>query len=394
MRIICTFNDQKKGHLFSSFLAAEGIENQLEITTNVDWGSPNYSDVTCRIWIYDEDSVPAAMRWLELFEANPDNPIFQKTALNTPLKTVPIDPASTTERLELPPRMAKPAVRPAEKMGPITFYILVICCLLFLLDMMTTPALTLRSLPENIPPAPILTSPVKKAMYYDYPQAYAILDRIVKLYGADKLQTPQDLPSEGQYLLNQFYRTPYWHGLYEYATRELQDPNTELQKAPLFEKIRQGEIWRAFSPSLLHNDILHILFNMLWLILLGKQIEQRLRAPRYIIFILIAGIFSNTCQYLMSGSNFIGFSGILCAMLTFIWMRQRIAPWEGYPLPKATIAFMMFFIFAVFFLQLVSFYLETKQHVSFSPGIANTAHLSGAFIGVILGRLSFFSWKA
>ncbi len=74
-------------------------------------------------------------------------------------------------------------------------------------------------------------------------------------------------------------------------------------------------------------------------------------------------------------------------------MRQLKAPWEGYQLQRATIGFMMIFIFAIAGLQLVSFFLELTTGTSVSPGIANTAHLSGAAIGAVLGRLNFFGWR-
>ena len=101
---------------------------------------------------------------------------------------------------------------------------------------------------------------------------------------------------------------------------------------PCSKKSRREKYWRLFTPCLLHNDIFHIFFNMIWLVVLGKQMEMRLSLFRYALFILIAAVVTNTAQYLMSGSNFIGFSGVLCAMLTFIWMRQKKTAWEGYQL--------------------------------------------------------------
>ena len=95
----------------------------------------------------------------------------------------------------------------------------------------------------------------------------------------------------------------------------------------------------------------------------------------------------------MSGANFIGFSGVLCAMVAFIWIRQKIAPWEGYPLQKSTITFLAFFVAAMLSIQIVAFYWEVQNVTTFTPGIANTAHITGALIGAILGRLPLFSWK-
>ena len=40
-------------------------------------------------------------------------------------------------------------------------------------------------------------------------------------------------------------------------------------------EIRHGEVWRLFTPMLVHMHFLHILFNMLWLRDLGSMVEAR-----------------------------------------------------------------------------------------------------------------------
>jgi len=132
---------------------------------------------------------------------------------------------------------------------------------------------------------------------------------------------------------------------------------------------------------------------MLWLIVLGKQIEQRLTPWRYAIFILVVGVISNIAQYLMSGPNFIGFSGILIGMLTFVWVRQKRTAWEGYQIDRSSFIFMLIFIFGMAAIQLASFFVEKSFEWSFAPNIANMAHLIGGVVGYILGRLNFFSWR-
>ncbi len=395
MRLIHTLNDQKKARVISSFLASEGIDNELEIITNTDWGSTGYGDVTCKIWIVDEDLVSKAQEWIKTFDANPDDPRFQKA----PLPIVPATPFATpftpkNEAIKPSAVLTSKAPSPTLPKKSTTFYLIFICCILFMISASTEPTFT-TPLPTTLPHMPLMASPIEKAMLYDYPAAYELVDKLVNLYGVEKLQHPQDLPTSGQYILSEFYKTPYWQGFYSQILNLIKN-NTESSlhiDAPLFEKISQGEVWRLISPALQHNDILHLLFNMLWLFVLGQQIEQRIGSRRYILLALFVGIFSNTCQYLFSGPNFIGFSGIVCGLLTFIWVRQKIAPWEGYPLQKATINFMMFFIFTMLAIQIVSFYLEINHEMSISPGIANSAHLAGAAFGALLGRLSFFSWK-
>ena len=95
----------------------------------------------------------------------------------------------------------------------------------------------------------------------------------------------------------------------------------------------------------------------------------------------------------MSGSNFIGFSGVLCAMITFTWFRQKHAAWEGYDLLPMTMAFISLFVVAMFGIQLLSFFLEINGIAPITPGVANTAHLTGAFAGYLLARSNLFSWQ-
>lgn len=384
MRIVCTMNNPQEAQILSAFLSNEGIENQLEISKNTHWDSPHYGDATCNIWIIDEDCVETANKWVDLFKQDPNNPLFHP----------PARPKISEDRSKEPSKGVKRA-RPTTKslkepLGTITLYLIVLCCFLFLATEVTEPSI--NSIPSSLPSTPIFSSPIKKKLLYDFPYAYEIVDKLVNLYGVERLNEPQELPQEGQLLIEKFHHTPYWQGYYDVFLNRLQG-NPPPPDAPMFEKLKQGEYWRLISPAFLHSDILHILFNMIWLIVLGKQLEQRLGMGRYLLFILLTGVFSNTAQYLMGGSNFIGFSGIICAMLTFVWARQRISAWEGYQLEKSTMVFMAFFILSMFSLQLISFYFEANHQSPISPGIANTAHLSGAAIGYFLGRLSFFKWK-
>ena len=105
---------------------------------------------------------------------------------------------------------------------------------------------------------------------------------------------------------------------------------------------------------------------------------------------LTAGIGSNTIQYLMSGPFFIGYSGVVMGLAGFIWMRQRIAPWEGYPIQRVTLIFLAVFVLGMVALQSVSFFIQIFTNIPFVLAIANTGHISGAILGLLLGRSSFF----
>lgn len=389
MRIIGTLHSPIDAQRFSAFLQKKGIPHQIEVEANTDWSNPEYGDRMYKIWIQEEDQTEQAMEWYETFVANPNDPMFPGDTPRVLPKVIP-----TVQSQSVKTKIVLGGAIPWEKqpMGIVTRYMLIICCSLFFIGQYLLPPL-----PANAPKIAynsLLRSPVDKELMYDYPHAYDILDKIIKLYGADKLQDPTDLPSEGQYLLKQFYQTPYWKGLYEMVIDNAHLPLQDWKiNEPLFEKIREGEVWRLVTPIFLHADIFHLFFNMLWLLVLGKQIEQRIGPWKTLLFIVVTGVFSNTAQYLMSGSNFLGFSGVLCAMLMFIWIRQQKAPWEGYQLQRATMGFMMVFILGMAAIQLLSFIFELTMKMSLTPGIANTAHMSGLVIGGILGKIDFFGWK-
>ena len=245
-----------------------------------------------------------------------------------------------------------------------------------------------------MPAAPLFFSNIVKELYYDYPHAFEIIDKIQVAYGFEKVINPRLLPPEGQRLLQQYLSTPYWQGAYDKIVKYFRDPSVHIEwNQPMFEKLRQGELWRLFTPALLHASVFHLFFNMIWLYVIGKQMEDKIKVPRFLIFVLITGVFTNTMQYLMTGCNFMGFSGILCAMIVFVWVRQSKAPWEGYQLLPSTMKFITGFIAIVALVGIASFFLEVGGLESWAAPIANTAHLTGALSGYILGKTNVFSRK-
>lgn len=390
MRLLHTFDDQKIATQFNSFLTKEGIENQCEVIANTDWGSSDYGTVKCHIWVVDEDHLAIAQKWLEEYLQHPDKPIFYETSKwQIPFK----DTLQSTPK-ESPQHPIKdiPLKRPApnKSLGIITMYLLLACTLIFLYGEFTSPQIDFPI--SQLPTTPLYSPPINKYLLYDYPQAFEIIDKLANAYGLQKLQNLSDLPQEGQLLVQKYEHTPYWKGFYEKLVEHFTHPDKPWNfDAPLFEKIQKGELWRLFSPCLLHLNVFHLFFNMIWLVILGKMIEEKIDPLRYLILILIVAVTSNTAQYLVSGPNFIGISGVICGMLGFIWARQHVAAWEGYNLLPGVIAFMFFFVLTMFAIQLISFILQVYYHLNFMPAIANTAHIIGGLTGYLLGRLNAYS---
>jgi len=392
MRLIGSIHHPAQGTIFSNFLNKQGIDHQIEVQANQDWANDDYGIVECHIWIRDEDQVAEAIKWLGLFKANPQDTIFESQ-----IKTVSDSPAllldSPLQISDLPHPLKEPLMNQAipwdkQAIGKITRTLIIICSLLLLLSEMLIPTVNSGIDAKQVA---LFISPVNKSLLYDYPYHYELIDQYLQLNENDTAKP--DLPATTQNLLKEINETPSWQGIYSLLIAKSTSEQQTTQTPTLFEKIREGQIWRLFSPALLHGDIFHLFFNMLWFVVLGKQIEQRLTTSKYLFFLLLLGIFSNTMQYLATGPNFVGFSGILCGMLTFMWEREKIAPWEGYELNRMTYLFMMVFIYGMASIQLFSFFMEKSFNMNFSPNVANTAHLSGALLGYIMGKTTLFSWR-
>lgn len=370
MRFLANFSNSDDVHKISDYLTSKRIENKVEVEVGNDWGSPNYGIPNYKLWIIDEDQVDQALEIFKEFEN---------------------DTTHTRYNLKPTPLFQLPKEKPLKKQQPLyrlTVFFVTLCSLIFAWSSVSTPQFQSKETDHSY--SPIYTSPTKKLMLYDFPKAYEILNELVTNFGVDALEDAKKLPEEAKALLRSFKNTSYWQGLYDkalvYVSTGIMPPET-----PWFEKIQQGELWRLFSPIFLHGDIFHLLFNMAWLYILGRQLEVNLSFSRYLLFVFISAAFTNTAQYLVSGPNFIGFSGVICAMLSFIWMRQMDAPWEGYQLQRSTFNFMMIFIFGMFALQSLAFLLEAFTGNTISTFIANTAHIAGLGCGWIFSKTQFFT---
>jgi len=373
MRLIGTLQGDKEAFKFYSFLQEEGIECSYEPI------SPG--DESFQFWIAHEEEIEKAIHWLEEFKKNTEDPRFETKAHPIDTEGIAADEEERQERA-LQTRQAR---RFKRARMPLTRLIVILCALLFIWN-----GYQMADLAKKKSGARFFTlTPLFMTLSYDAPSSFALL---VDFFANHPMETPEELdklPKEARDAYHKIDTMPVWIGLYGIML-EWPESKQDLS-APMFVKLREGEVWRLFTPCFMHGGFLHILFNMLWLWMLGRQVEERIKKWQYLSITLIIGIVSNTMQYLMSGPLFIGYSGIICGLAGFILMRQRLAPWEGYPLQRGTIIFLTIFIFGMLALQVVSFILMRYQIANFPMNIANMAHISGAFTGVLLGRIPLFS---
>ena len=141
-----------------------------------------------------------------------------------------------------------------------------------------------------------------------------------------------------------------------------------------YEKAGTGQVWRLVTPILLHFGWMHFIFNLYWLYFLGGGMEGKLGAGRFLGFILLAAVLSNLGQYLLSGPNFGGMSGVNYGLFGYLWIRGNRDPSFGLQLDQGTITMLLIW-FAICFTGLVG-------------NVANTAHTLGLVVGVAGGWLA------
>ena len=386
MRLVGTIEDEKQSYAFYSILSRMGIDSSYEGFVDPKTAAKNY-----HIWVYDEDRIDEAIALLEKFKTNPSDPEFEK--MKVPPPPPPASPLMEEKRQDGPPEFkVKVRVRPKRPLSHSLNNLLILICVVFYFWNNFQESKIVKE--KGAVAMQIVMTPLQEALLFDYPQSMEYLEQVVKEYPLEGVKELKDLPRGAQALIAKSEEVPTWKGLFGLLLHFPGGGWDFVKKTPLFEKIREGELWRLISPTFLHRDFLHILFSMAWLWILGAQIEERMSRWKMLLFILITAIASNVAQYLMSGPFFLGFSGVVVGMVGFIWMRQKIAPWEGYPLNKPTVIFILLFVLAMFVLEIVAIVLQLLAITDLSPNIANTAHIVGGLVGMALGRLSFFARKS
>lgn len=131
------------------------------------------------------------------------------------------------------------------------------------------------------------------------------------------------------------------------------------------------ELWRYFSHALMHFSILHITFNLLWWWYLGGPVEKRLGSSKLITLTLVSALLSGFVQYKFGGPLFGGLSGVVYALMGYVWLRGERDPESGIYMQRGLMVFAVLWIVIGFFDVL-------------GMSIANAAHISGLVVGLAM----------
>lgn len=156
---------------------------------------------------------------------------------------------------------------------------------------------------------------------------------------------------------------------------------TRLQYVTLEGMLLSGQWWRLLTPIFMHFSEMHILFNMLWVWVVGGRMEASQGSISLCGLVLFSGVLSNLCQFWVTGPMFGGMSGVVFALLGYSWLWDRRGHMPRFGLPPALIGFVV--------LWLVLGFTGVLEGMGLGS-IANTAHLAGLVAGLLwvpIGRL-------
>lgn len=145
------------------------------------------------------------------------------------------------------------------------------------------------------------------------------------------------------------------------------------------------EWWRLISPTFLHFSLTHLIFNCLWIYILGSKIEIIDGRGIFLTIFLISGLSSNLGQYFLTGNYlFGGLSGAVYGLLGYCFILDLDNRGLRYNLPNALYIFMFIWLLIGFtgLLKIFGF-----------GNVANIAHLVGMIAGFILGIIARYTLK-
>ena len=144
--------------------------------------------------------------------------------------------------------------------------------------------------------------------------------------------------------------------------------------------IRAGQLWRFFTPMLLHGSILHIGFNMYALYIFGIGLERRYGHGRFLLLYILSGFAGSVFSFLFSSAYSIGASGAIFGLVAaegiFLIQNRKLF---GSRFGRA--------------LNNVIFVVAINLFLGLQPGIDNWGHIGGLMGGLIFAWFAGPHWE-
>ena len=160
----------------------------------------------------------------------------------------------------------------------------------------------------------------------------------------------------------------------------MQPSGSDLQALLMLDKqgLADGEWWRLVTPVLVHGGLIHLLFNMYFLYLVGPLVEQLYGSARFVLLYLVTAAAGSAASFIFGGpAPSVGASGAifgLCGVLVAVSAVHRPI------LDRRGRAVMSQIGMLVVLNLVIGFGFD-----ALGAGIDNAAHVGGLLAGLWLG---------
>ncbi len=134
------------------------------------------------------------------------------------------------------------------------------------------------------------------------------------------------------------------------------------------------EVWRFFTAIFLHGGAVHLFYNLFALVLFGSILERLIGSRNFLVLFFATGILANIISVNFYESS-LGASGAIFGVIgALIFVRPGQMVWAfGLPMP--------------IFIAGILWAVGDVIGIFMPRNVANIAHLSGMFFGIVLGAL-------
>lgn len=148
-----------------------------------------------------------------------------------------------------------------------------------------------------------------------------------------------------------------------------------LTQGDLVDALGRGELWRVFTPALLHFSFMHLAFNLALVVFFARRVEWGCGSVRLLAIVAVIAAASNVAQYLATQESlFGGLSGVAYGLFAFVALRGRARPDDPlWHLPTAFVVAMLGTL-AV---------MAAGVTEPFGLSVANAAHAGGLVCGAV-----------
>ena len=143
--------------------------------------------------------------------------------------------------------------------------------------------------------------------------------------------------------------------------------------------------WTLLTSMFLHASVLHVIFNILFLYLLGLPLEDRIGSPRFAVLYLLTGIGASLVFAAVEWGNLVAALGASGAVMGVAGAFLALYPRDR-----------IFFILVFLILPQVRVYLAVGVVIlgeaillflGVQDGVAHAAHMGGVVFGIVLATL-------